>query len=122
MDILVSFPHLSPSWSLSTKEKSAMLESYFLTCVSGHISNDRAGSTVKLWLPNNIMVVRLSLLTNHFSHFGVYLGDTSQDEVLIVMSVASSSVDVFEAIPDTICVTIRISRSISRSRIDVMVK
>ena len=99
-----------------------MLESYFPTCVSGQRANDRAGSDVKLWLPNKIMAVRLSLLINHFSHFGVYLGDTSQDEVLIIVAVASSTVDIFDVIPDTVCVEMIKLIRISRSRTDVMVK
>ena len=71
--------------------------SYFPTFVSDHRAKERAGSTVKLWSSHNVMVVMLSVLTNHFSHFGTYSDVISADEERFVM-VASSVVDIWDPI------------------------
>ena len=95
---------------------------YFLTCVSGHRAKERAGSTVKLWSSRKVMVVILSLLTNHFSHFGTYLDIISADEELFVMVVASSVVDILDPIPALIGVRLTQPIRKSRIRIDVIMK
>ena len=95
---------------------------YFLTCVSGHRAKERAGSTVRLWSSRKVMVVMLSLLTNHFSHFGTYLDVISADEELFVMVVASSVVDILDPISALVGVRLKQPIRMSRIKIDVIMK
>ena len=96
------------------------VSSYFLTCVYGHSANDRAGSTVKLWSAYKLMVVLLSLLANHFSHFGTYSDIT--DEELFVIVVASSKVDMLDPISALVDVKLMQTIRMSRIRINVIVE
>ena len=96
------------------------VSSYFLTCVYGHSANDRAGSTVKLWSAYKLMVVLLSLLTNHFSHFGTYSDIT--DEELFVIVVASSKVDMLDPISALVDVKLMQTIRMSRIRMNVIVE
>ena len=98
------------------------IEWYFLTCVSGQRANDRAGKVLKLWLSNKEALVRLSLLTNPFSHSGTWFELSPADKLLILVVVASSAVDILDAIPASVCVKLIELMRMSCSRIDVMVK
>ena len=95
--------------------------SYFPTFVSGHRAKERAGSTVKLWSSHNVMVVMVSVLTNHFSHFGTYSDVISADEERFVM-VASSVVDIWDPIAALDGVKLIQPIRMSRIKIDVIMK